>query len=261
MQAPSLRRVRCYSDARFARWRSPCDEVPTQFRVPIDQTIPHSMKPKPAARITPPEAPKPPVDAAIPESLEDSEEYENLVFEGCDYADATVRAVHFRRVRFERVAFARATLPSAMFVDAAFATCDLAGARMERASLSRVELSGCRVIGARFPRLNADNVVARETSFELAEFASGRITSTRFERCDLRGATFREMDLRGVVFQGCNLRNADFRGCKLQGVDLRGSEIAGLGLAPESIRGVILDPFQASHLLTAWGATVLHEGE
>lgn len=216
-----------------------------------------------AVRITPPEPPATSAVAGRPPALETGEVVEDLRLRDADLADASAAGVRMERVVMEGGSLARASLPRAVVLDARFAGCDLAGSRWERAHLGRVEMDGCRLVGAGFARATLADVRLREANGEMAIFISATFTATRFERCNLRGASFEGADLRGAVFRGCDLRNADLRGCKLHGTDLRGSTLAGVSLGTGALRGLVLDPSQALEVVEQLGADVrpLEEGE
>lgn len=163
---------------------------------------------------------------------------------------------------FERARLSAVIWTAAHWEDLRFEGCDFANSVAEKLYATRVQLQDCRLLGFRAGESTWRDAEFRECSASMAQFSLGRFERARFEKCDLGDADFTGADLRGAVFRSCNLKGADFTGARLQDADWRGSEVERLRVDVRSLRGLIVSPSQAAHFAKLLGLRVkAPEGE
>lgn len=106
-------------------------------------------------------------------------DYDQCVFEGCDFSNAR--------------------LGGRVFTGCRFVECNLGNAQLANTSFNEVIFTGCKMIGIRFEACNA----------MLLRFA--------FVRCQLDYSSFYGMSLKKQVFDKCSMVRVDFTGTKLPG--------------------------------------------
>ena len=79
---------------------------------------------------------------------------------------------------------------------------------------------------------------------------------SRFEKCNLREASFEGADLSGVVFADCDLTLASFQGAKLNGTDFRTAQIDSIRIDGKALSGAIIAPLQAIQLIGLLGVQI-----
>jgi uncharacterized protein YjbI with pentapeptide repeats len=168
------------------------------------------------------------------------------------YDDLTAQdavRVSFDQVTFQQVQMSKTRFKHVQLLDSQLLVC-------AEASLCRVELIGCHLTGWQCGEARFQDILFKECSGSLAQFAFSKFHAVRFEACNLSDANFLEADLTDAVFLNCDLRNADFTGAKLAGADLRGSTIDGVRVGPRELRGATIDPNQALAFVKGMGIHV-----
>lgn len=121
-------------------------------------------------------------------NLSPDQYYEDCVFEGCSFAEATGEGVRF--------------------VDCEFNRCDLSNMDLTGVDFSCCQFSHCKMLGLMWP---------------LAK----RAERLSFSFCTLTLASFAQLDCQGIRFKDCQLREVDFGDANLRAVDFAGSDLTG----------------------------------
>ena len=100
------------------------------------------------------------------------------------------------------------------------------------------------------------NILFQACTFEDAQLATAVCKAVRFEKCNLRNASFELADLAGGMFHQCDLTNSDLRGTQLQGTDFRGSVLNAVQVGAKDLQGAVIDAAQALQIVGLLGVTV-----
>ncbi|NUM72632.1 MAG: pentapeptide repeat-containing protein [Ignavibacteriaceae bacterium] len=114
-------------------------------------------------------------------------EYENCIFEDCDFSGADLSA--------------------SLFIDCEFRGCNLTLLKLYDTVFRDVGFTDCKMQGLQFGQ------------------CSGFGLSFSFSRCDLSFCSFHKLKIPGTVFKECHLKEADFSLTDLKGADFSGSDL------------------------------------
>lgn len=101
-----------------------------------------------------------------------------------------------------------------------------------------------------------NDVIIKGSKLDLSLFIFTKLKNVIFKDCILTDADFEECEMENVRFHNCNLTNASFLGAKFKNVDFRESIIEKIKISVDQFKGIIIDPPQASYLISATGAKV-----
>lgn len=132
-------------------------------------------------------------------------EYENCVFNNCD--------------------FSYNDLSGFVFIDCTFNGCNLSLANLNKTSFRDVDLKNCKMLGLRFDTCNEFGLSFSFDNCQLnhSSFYKTKIKKTVFKNSQLQETDFTETDLTSSVFDNCNLMLAVFDRTILEKVDFRTS--------------------------------------
>lgn len=130
-------------------------------------------------------------------------EYENCIFNSCEFADLDLSGL--------------------IFIDCTFEGCNLSLAKLNKTAFRDVVFRDCKMLGLRFDSCNPFGL---SFSFEgclvsHSSFYKTKIGKVVFKNCQLHEVDFAEADLTKAVFDGCDLMLAVFDRTILEKADLR----------------------------------------
>lgn len=161
-------------------------------------------------------------------------EYENCIFNSCNFADDN--------------------LSEFKFIDCTFNGCNFSLAKLNKTAFREVKFKDCKMLGLRFDTCNEFGISFSFDGCQLnhSSFYKTKIKKTIFKNSQLQETDFAEADLTSSVFDNCNLTQAIFDHTTLEKVDFRTSynysidpEINRIKKARFSILGVsgLLDKY------------------
>jgi fluoroquinolone resistance protein len=132
-------------------------------------------------------------------------EYENCIFNSCDFAGSD--------------------LSGFKFTDCTFNSCNFSLAKLSKTSFRDVNFNGCKMLGLRFDACNEFGLSFSFDGCQLnhSSFYKTKIKKTVFKNSQLQGIDFAEADLASAVFDNCNLEQAVFDHTILEKADFRTS--------------------------------------
>ncbi len=130
-------------------------------------------------------------------------EYENCVFNGCDFAEGNLSAF--------------------VFIDCTFSGCNLSLADISQTAFRDVKFQDSKLLGLRFDTCNAFGLSFSFDGCQLnhSSFYRMKLKRTVFRNCQLQEVDFVETDLTGAAFDECSLARATFDRTVLEQADFR----------------------------------------
>ncbi len=130
-------------------------------------------------------------------------EYENCIFNGCDFSNIPLSEIKF--------------------IDCEFNGCNLSIAILNGTAFQNVTFIDCKMLGLQF---NACNGFGFSVSFEGCQmnhssFFKVQLKKTKFKDCQLEEVDFSEADLSQAEFENCNLFQSVFNHTLLEKTDFR----------------------------------------
>lgn len=137
------------------------------------------------------------------DSAELEEEYENHLFQNCNFAGIK--------------------LSDTIFFECEFVQCDFSLANVKKTSFREVSFKECKLMGLRFDE--CDTLLLsfnfQKCILNFSSFHKLNIKKTVFNSCTLHEVDFSESDLTNAVLKECDLTRATFDKTILEGADLR----------------------------------------
>ncbi|SDM38048.1 pentapeptide repeat-containing protein [Kriegella aquimaris] len=130
-------------------------------------------------------------------------EYENCIFERCNFADGDLANQNFMECKFIACNLSNTNLTNTIFKDCLFKESKMVG----------VKFSDCNSFLMSF---TFENCI-----LDFASFYQLKIKNTRFIASKLEGVDFTETDLSGCQFDRCDLKGAIFQHSLLERADFR----------------------------------------
>lgn len=154
-------------------------------------------------------------------------EYENCIFNNCNFADSNLSGYKFIDCTFNGCDFSLATLNKTVFQDVVFNDCKMLGLQFDKCDGFGLSFSfdGCQLNHSSFFKTALRKTVFRNSQLEETYFAEADLTRAVFDNCDLRRA----------VFDQTILEKADFRTAYNYAID---PEINRIKKAKFSISGI-----------------------
>ncbi|WP_273565323.1 pentapeptide repeat-containing protein [Maribacter halichondriae] len=128
-------------------------------------------------------------------------EYENCIFEGCDFSNGY--------------------LDNQNFLECEFIDCNLSNANLKHTIFNEVTFSHCKMMGLQFEDLNDFLIAFRfeHCTLNLSSFHQMQLKNMIFRDCKLVEIDFTEADLTNAIFEHCNLARAIFDQTNLEKAD------------------------------------------
>ncbi len=130
-------------------------------------------------------------------------EYENCVFEGCDFSNGY--------------------LDNQNFLECEFIDCNLSNANITHTTLNEIHFSHCKMMGLKFESLN-DFILSLTFDhciLNMSSFYQMQLKNQLFVHCKLIETDFTEADMTNTIFDHCDLQHALFENSVLEKVDFR----------------------------------------
>jgi len=130
-------------------------------------------------------------------------EYENCIFDGCDFSNGY--------------------LDNQNFAECEFIDCNLSNANIAHTIFNDVVFSHCKMMGLKFETLNDFLLSFRfnDCTLNLSSFYQMQLKNIQFVECKFVEADFTEANLTKALFGNCDLKNTVFENSILQEVDFR----------------------------------------
>jgi len=154
-------------------------------------------------------------------------EYENCIFNNCNFADKD--------------------LSEFKFIDCTFNGCNFSLTKLNKTVFRDVKFKDCKMLGLRFDTCSEFGLSFSFDSCQLnhSSFYKTKIKKIVFKNSQLQETDFVETDLTSAIFDNCNLQQATFDNTILEKADLRTSynysidpEINRIKKAKFSIAGI-----------------------
>jgi fluoroquinolone resistance protein len=161
-------------------------------------------------------------------------EYENCIFNNCNFTDSELSAFKFIDCTFNSCNFSLTKLNKTVLRDVKFKDCKMLGLRFDTCSEFGLSLSfdGCQLNHSSFYRTKIKKTIFKNSQLQETDFAEADLTSSVFDNCNLSQA----------IFDHTTLEKADFRTSYNYSID---PEINRIKKAIFSISGVsgLLDKY------------------
>jgi uncharacterized protein YjbI with pentapeptide repeats len=133
-------------------------------------------------------------------------EYENCMFNGCNFADSDLSGFQFTDCSFQNCNLSLAKLSRTAFRDVTFNNCKMLGLRFDTCNEFALAFSfdGCQLNHSSFYKTKIKKTVFKHSQLEGTDFTDADLTSTLFEHCDLAQALFDQTILEKVDFRSSN---------------------------------------------------------
>ncbi|MDF4201750.1 pentapeptide repeat-containing protein [Maribacter sp. SA7] len=166
-------------------------------------------------------------------------EYENCIFEGCD--------------------FSKGYLDSQTFLECEFIDCNLSNANIVNTTFKEVTFSHCKLMGLAFHTCNSFlmNFSFVDCNLNFSVFTDLKLIGQLFKACKLEEADFSDCDLSTAKFMDCNLQRTVFSRTNLQKADF--STASNFSIDPENntIKGAIFSRDTLEGLLHKYKLKIL----
>ena len=143
-------------------------------------------------------------------------EYENCVFEGCDFSNGYLDNQHFMECRFVDCNLSNATIAHTQFNDVLFEHCKMMGLKFEESNDFLMDIS------------------FKHSILNLSSFIGLSLKKKHFLDCKMVEVDFTNANLTQAKFDNCHLDRAIFRNSVLEGADF--SSAYNFNIDPDSNR-------------------------
>jgi uncharacterized protein YjbI with pentapeptide repeats len=132
-------------------------------------------------------------------------EYENCVFQQCDFSNTNLSEIRF--------------------MDCEFIVCNLSLVKLTKTAFQDVKFKECKMLGLHFEDCNQFSISFLFEACQLnhSSFYQIKIKKTLFKNSQLQEVDFTECDLMSAVFENCDLTRATFDNTNLEKADFRTS--------------------------------------
>lgn len=130
-------------------------------------------------------------------------EYENCIFERCNFAEGDLANQNFMECTFIACNLSNTNTTNTIFKDCLFKESKMLGVKFSDCSsfLMSFTFENCILNFASFYQLKIQNT----------RFIASKLEGVDFTETDLSGCHFNQCDLKGAIFQNSLLQKADFR--------------------------------------------------
>jgi len=119
-------------------------------------------------------------------------EYENCVFNQCDFSNSDLSDIKFIDCEFKSCDLTLAKINKTAFRDVKFKECKMLGLRFDTCHDFGLAFSfdGCVLNHSCFAAMKIKKTILKNSQLQEADFTDSDLTAAVFDRCDLNGATF-----------------------------------------------------------------------
>ena len=158
-------------------------------------------------------------------ALESGDEWRRVQLTDVAAPELAMPSLRFEESRLERVDLSAGRLAHLSLADVELEGCNLANADVRAGSAWRARIERSRLTGVSWTEGLVRDVVFSDCRIDLSSFAATRLEQVVFERCLLMQADFQEASLRAVRFVDCDLSEADLANARFERCELRGCTI------------------------------------
>lgn len=157
-------------------------------------------------------------------------EYENCVFQNCDFTKGYLDNQNFMKCRFLDCNLSNANIAHTQFNEVVFDHCKMMGLKFEESNdfLMDFTFKNCILNLSSFIGLSLKEKHFLDCKFIEVDFTKTDLTNTRFEKCDLERAIFQNSVLEGTDFSAALHFNIDPEKNKLKGAIFTLGELPNL---------------------------------
>jgi len=154
-------------------------------------------------------------------------EYENCIFNNCNFADNDLSELKFIDCTFNSCNFSLAKLNNTTFRDVKFKDCKMLGLKLDTCNEFGLSFSfdACQLNHSSFYKTKIKRTIFKNSQLQETDFAEADLTSSVFDNCNLSQA----------IFDHTTLDKADFRTSYNYSID---PEINRIKKAKFSIHGI-----------------------
>ncbi|MEV4105379.1 pentapeptide repeat-containing protein [Nonomuraea sp. NPDC049649] len=181
----------------------------------------------------------------------DDRDLDGEVFRRVHFVDLDLMELADHGAVFEECSFGNVRFNVSVHENAAFVACSFRSCSFFDASFTGCKLTGSTFAGCTFGLLKADGGDWSFTSLAGADLRGSTFDGVRLREADLSGA-----NLEGAALRRCDLTGAALRQTDLTSCDLRGSDLSTLDPHAVTLRKAVVDPHQATVIVTALGLQV-----
>lgn len=130
-------------------------------------------------------------------------EYENCIFEGCNFSDGY--------------------LDNQNFMECEFIDCNLSNTNIAHTIFKEVTFLHCKMMGLKFEDCNdfLMDFSFHECTLDFSSFYGLTLKRQQFIECKMLGVDFADAELMEALFDGCDLKNTVFQQTNLEKADFR----------------------------------------
>jgi uncharacterized protein YjbI with pentapeptide repeats len=164
----------------------------------------------------------------------------------------------FEQVVFENCQFDEATLRKTLFRDVVFETCDFSNRSFANSWFHRCELTDCKGVGANFSEVSMNEVAILNCNFRYANFATAKLTNCSISHSELSDTTFTDCTFKTLLLEESRFIGTDFFHTSLRNLDFSSGELATIHVSTEAseLKGMIVSPGQAAELARMMGVVI-----
>lgn len=146
-------------------------------------------------------------------------------FDGIDFTLGGFPAGEYEECIFSNCNLSECILSDSVFIECHFSDCDLSLAMLDNTALRDSVFTDCKMLGLRFEYCNEFGLSFRFEKCILNDcsFFKTKIKKTVFKECRMHEADLSESDLTSSIFDKCDLKGAVFNNTNLEKADLRSS--------------------------------------
>jgi uncharacterized protein YjbI with pentapeptide repeats len=181
---------------------------------------------------------------------------EGRVFDGGALEDLTGERLDFSQCLFKKCRVGRLGVKWLSFTDCAFVGCDFSNASLKKVCFKRVECLDSKLTGAELPEAALFSVRIGDCAAEYVNLTGAKLQDVLFERVNFESAILSQAQFKRVAFRACGLNRTEFYACKLKGMDLRGNDIKSPGVNGAELHGAIVSADQAMELSRLLGIVI-----
>ena len=168
---------------------------------------------------------------------------ETMVVGDVDATNCAITAADLSDVRLEKVLLTAGQCERVNARDVVVKNSDFSATNVSNGSWNRVEFSGCRMTGVDFSKSALHDVVFKSCLLNMANLRFADLRRVSFVDCTMSEADFLGARLVDVTFETSDLEKAVFETASCTRVDLRTSQLTDI-VGWKSLKGATIDSVQ-----------------
>lgn len=140
-----------------------------------------------------------------------------------DYSGLRLEECEYENILFQHCDFTNARFNGAAFIDCTFEQCNLSNATLDGVAFKSCTFIECKMIGLSFSQTRdfGFEIHVIQSNLSFASFDKKKLYKSMFTACNMEGVNFTQADLSKSKLDTCNLLDALFSNTNLSGVDFR----------------------------------------